>query len=343
MTLRKQPYGSLADGSAVEKYTLATTRGITAELLNYGGILTSLTMPDRRGRIGNVTLGFDELESYTSRSPYFGALLGRCANRIAGGAFSIEGRRYSLASNNGPNHLHGGLRGFDKVVWKARPFRKADAAGLVLRHLSKDGDEGYPGNLQVQATITLSEAGHLDFQFSARADRPTPVNLSQHSYWNLAGSGTILDHELELDCPFYLPVDQTLIPTGEILSVAGTPMDFTRSKPVGRDIGKVSGGYDHCWVGAAGEQDFRRLATLYEPSGGRGLEVWTTLPGLQFYTGNFLDGKTGAAGAIYNRHSGLCLEAQYFPDSVNRPHFPGCRLSPGQIYSHRIEYRFFVR
>ena len=343
MTLRKQAYGRLADGTAVEKYTLATTRGVTAELLSYGGILTSLTMPDRRGRTGNVTLGFDELEGYTTLSPYFGALLGRCANRIAGGAFTLAGRRYSLACNNGPNHLHGGISGFDKAVWKARPFQKADVAGLVLRHLSKDGEEGYPGSLQVEATVSLSEAGKLSIQFSARADQPTPVNLSQHSYWNLAGSGTVLDHELQLDCPFYLPVDQTLIPTGEILSVTGTPMDFTRSKPVGRDIGKVPGGYDHCWAGAGSEHSFRRLATLYEPSGGRGLEVWSTLPGVQFYSGNFLDGLAGAGGVIYNRHSGLCLEAEYFPDSVNRPHFPDCRLSPGQTYSHRIEYRFFVR
>jgi aldose 1-epimerase len=343
MTLRKQPYGRLDDGTAVEKYTLATTRGIAAELLTYGGILSSLTMPDRRGRTAGVTLGFDELESYAARSPYFGALLGRCANRIAGGAFTLAGQRYRLACNNGPNHLHGGLKGFDKAVWKARPFQKGDAAGLVLSHVSKDGDEGYPGTLRVEVTVSLNEAGQLALQFEARTDQPTPVNLSQHSYWNLAGSGTVLDHELQLDCPFYLPVDQTLIPTGEILSVTGTPMDFTRSKPVGRDIGKVPGGYDHCWVGAGSEHAFRRLATLYEPAGGRGLEVWTTLPGLQFYTGNFLDGLRGAGGAVYNRHSGLCLEAEYFPDSINKPHFPDCLLEPGRTYSHRIEYRFFVR
>ncbi len=343
MTLRKQPYGRLSNGTAVEKYTLATTRGITAELLSYGGILTSLTMPDRRGRTANVTLGFDELQSYESRSPYFGALVGRFANRIAGGSFAIEGTRHRLACNDGPNHLHGGLKGFDKVVWKARPFQKADAAGLVLRRSSRDGEEGYPGSLRVEAAVSLNEAGQLSMDFSARCDRPTPVNLTQHSYWNLAGSGTILDHELALDCPFYLPVDSTLIPTGEILSVAGTPMDFTRAKPVGRDIGKVPGGYDHCWAGAAAERSLRRLATLHEPSGGRGLELWSTLPGVQFYSGNFLDGLTGAGGAVYNRHAGLCLEAEFFPDSPNRPHFPDCVLRPGQTYRHRIEYRFFVR
>jgi aldose 1-epimerase len=343
MTLRKEPFGRLTDGTAVEKYILATTRGITAELLTYGGILRSLTMPDRRGRTADVTLGFDDLESYATRSPYFGALLGRCANRIAGGTFVIEGTRYRLACNNGPNHLHGGLKGFDKAVWKARPFQKADVAGLALSYVSRDGEEGYPGNLRVEVTVSLSEGGELAFQFSARTDRPTPVNLSQHSYWNLAGSGTILDHELELNCPFYLPVDPTLIPTGEVLAVAGTPMDFTRSKPVGRDIGKVPGGYDHCWAGAGAEHAFRHLATLHEPSGGRGLEVWTTLPGLQFYTGNFLDGVVGAGGAVYNRHSGLCLEAEYFPDAVNRPHFPDCLLEPGRTCNHRIEYRLFVR
>jgi aldose 1-epimerase len=343
MTLRKQPFGRLPDGTAVEKYTLATARGITAELLTYGGVLRSLTMPDRRGRAANVTLGFDELESYTTRSPYFGALLGRFANRIARGAFAIEGRQYRLACNNGPHHLHGGLKGFDKAVWKAKPFQEKSSAGVVLGYVSKDGEEGFPGTLRVEVTASLDEEGVLAFQYEARTDKPTPVNLSQHSYWNLAGSGTILGHQLELDCPFYLPVDKTLIPTGEILAVAGTPMNFTRRKPVGKDIAKVPGGYDHCWVGAGAPLAFRRLATLYEPSGGRGLEVWTTMPGLQFYTGNFLDGVAGAGGAVYNRHSGLCLETEFFPDAVNRPHFPSCLLEPGETYSHRTEYRFFVR
>ncbi len=343
MTLHRQPYGRLADGSAVDKYTLATTRGIGAELLTYGGILASLTMPDRRGRTANVTLGFDELGSYANRSPYFGALLGRFANRIARGTFAIEGQQYRLACNNGPNHLHGGVKGFDKAVWKARPFQEKSSAGVALSYLSKDGEEGFPGILRVEVTASLSEEGALAFQWTARTDRPTPVNLSQHSYWNLAGSGTILDHQLELDCPFYLPVDPTLIPTGEVLAVAGTPMDFTRSKPVGRDIGKLPGGYDHCWAGAGAGESFRRLATLYEPAGGRGLEVWTTMPGLQFYTGNFLNGLAGAGGSVYNKHSGLCLETEFFPDAVNRPHFPSCLLEPGQTYSHRTEYRFFVR
>jgi aldose 1-epimerase len=343
MTLRKQAYGRLSDGTAVDKYVLSTTRGITAELLTYGGVLASLSMPDRRGKAANVTLGFDGLEGYETRSPYFGALVGRFANRIAGGVFALEGRSYKLAGNDGPNHLHGGLKGFDKVVWKARPFQRADAAGLVLRYTSRDGEEGYPGNLQVEVTVSLNEAGCLAFQFNARSDRPTPVNLTQHSYWNLSGGGTVLDHELELDCPFYLPVDSTLIPTGEILSVGGTPMDFTHGKSVGRDIGKVPGGYDHCWVGAASERSLRRLAALHEPAGGRGLELWSTLPGVQFYSGNFLDGLAGAAGAVYNRHAGLCLEAQLFPDSPNRPHFPDCILRPGQAWRQRIEYRFFVR
>ncbi len=343
MTLRRQPYGRLPDGAAVEKYTLATARGIGAELLTYGGILTSLTMPDRRGRIANVTLGFDGLDGYTARSPYFGALLGRFANRIARGSFTIEGKQYRLACNNGPHHLHGGLKGFDKVVWKAKPFQERDSAGVVLSYLSKDGEEGFPGTLRVEVTASLSEEGVLAFQFTARTDKTTPVNLSQHSYWNLAGSGTILNHQLELDCPFYLPVDKTLIPTGEVLAVAGTPMNFTRRKPVGRDIGKVPGGYDHCFVGAGTGQSFRRLATLFEPSGGRGLEVWTTMPGLQLYTGNFLKDLAGAGGAVYKKHSGLCLETEFFPDAVNRPHFPGCLLEPGRTYRHRTEYRFFVR
>jgi len=343
MTLQRKPYGRLSDGTAVEKFSLSTARGLTAELLSYGGILASLAMPDRRGRVANITLGFDALEGYLARSPYFGALLGRFANRIAGGEFVLEGRRYRLACNNGPHHLHGGLKGLDKVVWKARPFQRKDSAGVILSYDSPDGEEGYPGRLRVTVSCRLSEENALRFEYTARSDRPTPVNLSQHSYWNLSGAGTVLDHELELDCPFYLPVDKGLIPTGEILSVAGTPMDFQRGKPVGRDIGKVSGGYDHCFVGAGAGQAFRRLAALREPSSGRCLELWSTLPGVQLYSGNFLDALSGAGGAVYNRHAGLCLEAQFLPDSVNRPHFPDCILRPGRTYAQAIEYRFSLR
>lgn len=343
MTIKKAFYGSLADGASVDKYTFANSRGLTAEVITYGGILTSLAQPDRRGKSANLTLGFDKLEDYVARNPYFGAVLGRVANRIAGGSFTLEGVQHKLATNNGPHHLHGGNRGFDKVVWKAKPYTDRTSAGVVLSYSSRDGEEGYPGNLRVTMTYRLTEDNELSFEYSAQTDKPTPVNLSHHGYWNLAGSGMILDHELLLNCPFYLPVDDTLIPTGEVLSVKGTPMDFTASKPIGRDIGKVAGGYDHCWAAARSDRGYRHIATLYEPSSGRGMEVWTTMPGVQLYTGNFLSGLAGAAGAVYNKHYGLCLETQYFPDAVNRPHFPSCILLPGQTYSHKTAHRFFVK
>jgi len=348
---RKESYGRLADGTAVDKFVIANSKGFTAELITYGGILTSFTMPDRRGKSANVNLGFDRLEDYESRNPYFGALLGRFANRIARGAFTLDGARYQLACNNpsgsgarsAAHHLHGGNRGFDKVVWKARPFSEKDSAGVTLSYTSRDGEESYPGTLQVSVTYRLSEDGELAVEYKARTDKPTPVNLSQHSYWNLAGAGSILNHQLTLNCPFYLPIDSTYIPTGEVRSVKGTPMDFTKAKAIGRDIGKVSGGYDHCWVAGDPERSFRHVATLYEPSGGRGMEVWSSMPGIQFYTGNFLNGITGAGGAVYNKHYGLCLETEFFPDSVNRPHFPDCILRPGQTYAHRTAHRFFVK
>ena len=343
MTLQKKPYGRLPDGTAVDKYSMATAKGITAEIITYGGILTSLTMPDRRGRAANVNLGFDTLEEYLGKSPYFGALVGRFANRIAKGSFAIEGRQYKLACNDGPNHLHGGVKGFDKAVWKAKPFQERGSAGVVFSYASKDGEEGFPGALRVEVAASLSEDGVLAFQYTARSDKPTPVNLTQHSYWNLAGSGTVLNHQLQLDCPFYLPVDSKLLPTGEVLSVRGTPMDFTSRKPIGRDIGKVRGGYDHCWVAGRSDARLKRIAALYEPAGGRGMEVWTTMPGVQLYTGNFLKGLPGAGGAVYKKHYGLCLETEFFPDAPNRPHFPSCILWPGETYCHRTEHRFFVR
>ncbi len=343
MTLQKSSYGRLPDGTAVDKYSVSTAKGITAQMITYGGVLTSLAMPDRRGRIANVNLGFDTLEEYLGKSPYFGALVGRFANRIAKGSFAIEGKQYRLACNDGPNHLHGGVKGFDKVVWKARTFQEKRAAGVVFGYVSKDGEEGFPGTLRVEVACSLDEEGVLAFQYTARSDKLTPVNLTQHSYWNLAGSGTVLNHQLQLDCPFFLPVDSKLLPTGEVLSVRGTPMDFTSRKPVGRDIARVRGGYDHCWVAASAEASLKRIAALYEPSGGRGMEVWTTMPGVQLYTGNFLKGLPGAGGVVYNRHAGLCLETEFFPDAVNRPHFPSCLLAPGQTYSHRTEHRFFVK
>lgn len=343
MKTQKQPYGRMPDGTPVDKYSLSNSRGLAAEIITYGGTLVSLSMPDRRGKSANVNLGFDTLEEYPAKSPFFGALVGRFANRITRGKFALEGRQYQLACNDGPNHLHGGVKGYDKVVWKAKPFQEKSSAGVAFSYTSPDGEEGYPGTLRMTIAYRLTEENELSFEYSARTDQPTPVNLTQHSYWNLAGAGLVLDHELTLDCPFYIPVDSELMPTGEVLAVRGTPMDFTTAKPIGRDIGKVTGGFDHCWVAGRADRSFKRIAVLYEPSGGRGMEVWTTMPGVQFYSGNFLNGLPGAGGAVYNRHAGLCLETEFFPDAVNRPHFPSCILHPGEVYSHKTTHRFFVK
>jgi aldose 1-epimerase len=362
MTLTEEAFGRLPDGTEIRKFTLANTQALEATVISYGGALVSLRVPDRRGRQANVNLGFDSLEGYLASPGYLGALLGRFANRIRLGRFTLEGREYSLPCNNpsgsGPqavsHHLHGGVRGFSKVAWKARGLRERSAAGVVLEYLSRDGEEGYPGTLKVRVTYRLTEQGELSFEYSARTDRATPLNLSQHSYWNLAGagSGSITDHELTLHCPFYLPVDPTLIPTGEVLSVKGTPFDFTRPKVIGRDLGRVPGGYDHCFVVAASTPRLptpaaagtpRMVAQLYEPASGRVMEVYSSMPAVQFYTGNFLDGLRGSSGAIYNRHAGLCLETEYFPDAPNQPHFPSCILHPGQEYRHITIHRFYTR
>jgi len=343
MMVKKESYGKLPDGRAIEKVTLSNAKGVTVELINYGGILTSLLMPDRRGKSTNVTLGFDTLQEYSVNAPYFGAIIGRFGNRIAKGTFSIEGKTYKLACNNGPNHLHGGNKGFDKAVWKAKILQDKTSAGLALSYVSPDGEEGYPGALRIMVIYRFTEDNELSIEYEAKTDKPTPINLTQHSYWNLAGSGMILDHELTLNCPFYVPVDEAYIPTGEILSVKGTPMDFTAGKPIGRDIGKVSGGYDHCWIAARSDRSFKHIATLYEPASGRGLELWTTKPGVQFYTGNFLNGVKGTGGMVYNKHYGLCLETEFFPDSPNQPQFPSCILKPGETYRHKTVHRFFVK
>lgn len=353
MTLREESFGRLSDGDEVRKFTFATSRGLEAVVISYGGTLVSLRLPDRRGEVANVNLGFDDLEGYLRSPGYLGAALGRFANRIRQGRFTLEGREHALSCNNPSgsgsqavsHHLHGGVKGFSMKAWKARGFRERSAAGVVLDYVSRDGEEGYPGRLRARMTYRLSEDGALSFDYLARTDKPTPVNLSQHSYWNLAGagSGSIADHELTLHCPFYLPVDPTLIPSGEVLSVKGTPFDFTRPKPIARDLGKVPGGYDHCFVVGAGPDRPARVAELYEPSSGRLMEVFSTMPAVQFYTGNFLDGIRGAAGAVYNKHAGLCLETEFFPDAPNQPHFPACILHRGQLYRHTTIHRFSTR
>jgi aldose 1-epimerase len=321
-------------------YTL-TAGPYTAKITPYGGILTELHAPDRDGKTADVVLGFGELTGYLAGHPYFGSTIGRFGNRIGGAKFTLDGQEYQLAANNGENHLHGGIHGFDKVIWAAEPFTDGDDAGLKLTYTSEDGEENYPGNLDVTLVYTLTATGDLRLDFTATTDAATPVNLTHHSYFNLKGEGqgTILDHQVQLFCDRYTPVGDDLIPTGEILPVAGTPLDFTTPHLIGERIDQVPGGYDHNFLLPDGE-GLRKVAKVTEPASGRTLEVLTTEIGTQLYTGNFLDGTlTGKSGATYPKNGGFCLEPQKCPDSPNQPNFPSCILRPGEEYKHTIIYR----
>ena len=335
----RQPFGATPSGEAVELFTLANAHGMEVRVMTYGGIIVSLTVPDRSGRPGDVVLGYDSLAGYLKDSPYFGAIVGRYGNRIAKGRFTLDGKEYRLATNNGPNHLHGGIRGFDKVVWQAEPFDDARGAGVVLRHTSPDGDEGYPGALTAKVTYTLTDRNELRIDYEATTDRPTPVNLTQHSYFNLAGGGDILGHELTIVADSFTPVDSTLIPTGVIAPVAGTPFDFRTPHPIGERIGaaneqlRFGGGYDHNFVLTRPDTGLAFAARLSDPVSGRTLEIRTTEPGIQLYSGNFLDGSiTGKRGIVYAHRTGLALETQHFPDSPNHSEFPSTILRPGRVY-----------
>jgi aldose 1-epimerase len=324
--------------------------------MSYGAIIVSLRARDRDGRPDEVVLGFDALDGYLAGHPYFGAIVGRYGNRIAKGRFTLDGKTYQLATNNGPNHLHGGVKGFDKVVWEAEPFDRDGQSGVVFTHTSPDGDEGYPGTLNVRVTYTLTPANELIVDYDATTDKATPINLTQHSYFNLAGAGTgdILDHQLTLDADRFTPVDATLIPTGELAPVEGTPFDFRRPTAIGARIGadhvqlKNGTGYDHNWVlnrpaGGSTGSALHHAARLEEPKSGRTLDVSTTEPGVQFYTGNFLDGKlTGRSDHSYKQRYGLCLETQHFPDSPNHPDFPSTILRPGERYRSTTVFAFGV-
>ncbi|MBC2839533.1 galactose mutarotase [Robiginitalea sp. SC105] len=348
MAIGQQSFGTLPDGREVTRYSLRNTSGMEIGVINLGGIITDWTAPDASGNYEDIVLGFDNLEPYLDGNPYFGALIGRYGNRIAGGSFSLDGQAYTLAKNNGENHLHGGVKGFDKVLWQAEP-RQSDAGNtLELTYRSPDGEEGYPGNLDVKVTYTLSEAGELDILYEAKTDKPTVVNLTQHSYFNLSGdfSRPITDHMLTLQADAYLPVDAGLIPTGEIRPVAGTPFDFTQPKTIGAEIDadnpqiSLGGGYDHCWILNGPDAGFRKVATVTHPPSGRRLEVFTDEPGVQFYTGNFLDGTLPAkGGGTYARRSGFCLETQHYPDSPNQEAFPSVRLDPGETYSSHTKFK----
>jgi aldose 1-epimerase len=348
MNIKVEPFGKTADGQAVDVATMTNGKGIEAKVITYGGIIISLKAPDRQGKPGDIVLGFDNLDGYLRGHPYFGAIIGRYGNRIGAGKFVLDGVEYKLAVNNGPNHLHGGIKGFDKVVWKIeRAQAKGDEAILKLSYLSKDGEEGYPGNLRCAVTYTLTADNELKMRYEATTDKATVLNLTNHSYWNLAGQGNgdILGHDLMLNADRYTPVDEGLIPTGELKSVKGTPMDFTRPMAIGSRIKQVDiGGYDHNFVlnGKAGKMQL--CATVYEPTSGRVMEIRTTQPGVQFYTGNFLDGTlTGKDGKVYKKHYAFCLETQHFPDSPNKPNFPSVVLRPGEKYETVTTHTFSTK
>jgi aldose 1-epimerase len=347
--VEKSAFGQTADGRPVDLYVLTNAHGLKAKVITYGGIITELHTPDRNGKSGDVVLGFDSLKGYLAGHPYFGAIVGRVANRIAKGKFTLGGKVYQLAVNNGPNALHGGLQAFDKKVWKAEPVEGADGPGVRLSYVSADGEEGYPGNLSVTVTYTLTNQDELRIDYKATTDKDTPVNLSNHSYVNLGGpgGGDILGHELMLAADQYTPVDATLIPTGEIKPVKGTPLDFTTPTPIGARIDQLKGdpgGYDHNFVLRGGGKSLALAARVHEPKTGRVMEMYTTEPGVQFYTGNFLDGKlTGKSGVVYKKHAGFCLEAQHFPDSVNHPNFPSVILKPGNTYTQTTVYKFSAK
>lgn len=346
MSIIKSSFGKTKQDQPVDLYTLTNTNGMTVKITNYGGIVTSLQVPDKNGQLEDVVLGFDSLDKYLEGHPYFGALVGRYGNRIAKGKFTLNGTEYQLAANNGENHLHGGIKGFDKVVWNAEIVKKENEVGIKLSYLSKDGEEGYPGNLSAVVIYTLTKNNELKIQYEAETDKPTPVNLTHHSYFNLkgAGNGDILGHLMTISADRFTPVDEGLIPTGELKSVKDTPMDFTVPKAIGERINRVKGGYDHNYVLNDWDGSLKRAAKVVEPVSGRVMEVWTTEPGLQFYTGNFLDGTiTGKNGKVYHKHYGFCLETQHFPDSPNKPEFPLTILKPGEKYTHTTIYRFVAQ
>lgn len=347
----KTSFGETADGKAVDFFTLRNDKGAEAKISNYGGIVTSLRVRDRNGKLGDVVLGYDNLNGYLRSSPYFGSLVGRYGNRIAKAKFTLNGKEYKLAKNNGANSLHGGIKAFDKVVWDVVSTRAKDGgASVELHYVSKDGEEGYPGNLSVTAVYTLTSENELRLDYTATTDQDTVLSLTHHSYFNFAGSGDILNHQVQIYADRFTPVDASLIPTGELRSLDGSPLDFRRAEKIGARINnddeqlKLGKGYDHNYVLNKPEGELGLAARVYEETSGRLMEVWTTEPGMQFYTGNFLDGSiTGKGNWTYQFRNGFCMEPQKFPDSPNQPNFPSCVLKPGQKFKSTIAYKFSVR
>lgn len=348
MDIKQELFGKTTAGADVFLYTLTNANGMTAKIMTLGGIVTSLTAPDRKGSMEDIVLGFDELAPYLAGHPHFGALVGRYGNRIAKGRFYLDGIEYSLAKNNGNNHLHGGKIGFDKKIWTAAAIRETDGVGVKLNYLSVDREEGYPGNLSAEVTYKLTNRNELTIDYSLVSDKATPANLTHHGYFNLSsGRENILKHEVEIFADRYTVVDEELIPTGELRRVAGTPMDFLTTFAIGDRIAGVPGGYDHNYVlnqDIGVTNKLVRAARVWEPVSGRLMEVFTTEPGMQFYTGNFLDGSlTGKKGIKYAKHHGFCMETQHFPDSPNQPDFPSAILRPGEKYTSTTVYKFSSR
>lgn len=353
ITITKTQFGIMPDSTVVEKYTLKNNNGVEMEVITFGGRITSLKVPNKYGKFENVVLGFNNLEDYLRPDdPYFGALIGRYGNRIAKGKFSLNGDEYTLAINNGANHLHGGVIGFDRVIWEVTPMESENGPSLKLKYLSKDGEEGYPGNLKVTVVYTLTDENTLEVSYEATTDKTTIVNLTQHAYFNLSGdfSKPILDHEITINADNYVPVDDNLIPTGELSDVTNTPFDFRTAKSIGRDIENkndqlVKGkGFDHCWVLNEQNKGIRWAASAFQTESGRLLEIYTDEPGIQFYTGNFLDGTLPMPnGGTYSHRTGFCLETQHYPDSPNQKDFPSVVLNPGETYKSKTIFKFLVK
>jgi aldose 1-epimerase len=346
------PFGRTPDDKLVELITLRNNAGVEARVLTYGGIILSLKTPDSSGAMDDIVLGFDDLPQYFTKSPYFGCIIGRYGNRIAKGRFTLDGKPYTLATNNLPNHLHGGVKGWDKVIWAPTTFQDGDGVGVTLTYTSPDGEEGYPGTVKASVKYTLNDQNQLIVDYQATTDKPTVINLTQHSYFNLAGAkaNDILGHQLQLNADQYTPVDSTLIPTGQIAPVEGTPFDFRKLTPIGERIStpheqiKFGRGYDHNFVLVRSSPSLTHAARVEEPVTGRTLDIFTTEPGIQFYSGNFLDGTlTGKGGRTYAHRSGFCLETQHYPDSPNRPNFPSTVLRPGETYTSKTVFSFGVK
>ncbi|MDG2382849.1 MAG: galactose mutarotase [Pirellulaceae bacterium] len=343
MQITQDKFGKTTDGTEVQRFHCKNDAGLALSLIDYGAIVTSLELPDRTGKSENITLGFDSLDGYLERHPYFGATVGRYCNRIANGSFVLAGKKYGLATNNSPNHLHGGEIGFDRKIWDCEKIATENEIGIRFTRVSPDGEEGYPGNLTVSATYTLTTDNELKIVFSAQTDAATPINLTNHCYWNLAGAGNgaILDHDLQVEADRYLAIDQTMIPTGQIATVQGTPLDFTQTEKIGSRIGQMGGdpgGYDHCYALRSQDGTLKRAARVREAKSGRVMEIYTTQPGIQLYTGNFLDGTAEVGG--FHQQEAFCLETQHYPNSPNQADFPSTILEPGERFQQTTVHRF---